>query len=89
MQLKLITNRGVKVYPDGIPETYCTDHWRLRFVSKYCPETNGKVTQLLSISNGNIIELLNNLFDNKIDFIKTENLYTFNGIRAFSLGQGE
>ena len=29
--LKMITNRGVKVYPDGLPETFCTDHWRCRF----------------------------------------------------------
>ena len=28
----MITNRGVKVYPDGMPETFCTDHWRCRFV---------------------------------------------------------
>jgi isocitrate dehydrogenase len=32
LQLKMITNRGVKVYPDGFPETFCTDHWRCRFV---------------------------------------------------------
>ena len=27
LELKMITNRGVKVYPNGMPETYCTDHW--------------------------------------------------------------
>lgn len=27
-ELRLITNRGVKVWPDGFPETFCTDHWR-------------------------------------------------------------
>ncbi|MFM7858928.1 MAG: NADP-dependent isocitrate dehydrogenase, partial [Flammeovirgaceae bacterium] len=32
-ELVLITNRGVKVYPDGMPETFCTDHWRCRFTS--------------------------------------------------------
>ena len=32
--LQMITNRGIKVFPDGFPETYCTDHWRCRFSSK-------------------------------------------------------
>lgn len=31
MQLSMITNRGIKVWPDGFPETFCTDHWRCRF----------------------------------------------------------
>ncbi|MGQ2813138.1 NADP-dependent isocitrate dehydrogenase, partial [Leptospira interrogans] len=34
LMLKIITNRGVKVYPDGQPETFLIDHWRCRFVSK-------------------------------------------------------
>lgn len=25
-KLVVITNRGVKVYPGGMPETFCTDH---------------------------------------------------------------
>jgi len=29
--LSMITNRGIKVWPDGFPETFCTDHWRCRF----------------------------------------------------------
>ena len=47
-KLKMITNRGVKVYPDGFPETFCTDHWRCRFVA-----AEGK-----ALSNKDIIELL-------------------------------
>jgi isocitrate dehydrogenase len=31
MELSLITNRGVKVWPGGFPETFCTDHWRCRY----------------------------------------------------------
>ena len=30
--LQMITNRGVKVWPGGMPETNCTDHWRCRFL---------------------------------------------------------
>ncbi len=32
-RLKMITNRGVKVYPGGMPETFATDHWRCRFMA--------------------------------------------------------
>jgi isocitrate dehydrogenase len=31
LKLTLITNRGVKVWPQGFKETFCTDHWRCRF----------------------------------------------------------
>jgi isocitrate dehydrogenase len=31
IELTMITNRGVKVWPEGFEETFCTDHWRCRF----------------------------------------------------------
>ena len=31
VKLSMITNRGIKVWPDGFKETFCTDHWRCRF----------------------------------------------------------
>ena len=31
LKLELIANRGVKVWPDGSPETFCTDNFRCRF----------------------------------------------------------
>lgn len=31
LKLVIITSRGVKVWPQGIPETALTDHWRCRF----------------------------------------------------------
>src|SRR5207253_76209 len=33
LELTMITNRGAKVWPGGMPETFCTDHWRCRFMS--------------------------------------------------------
>lgn len=77
-QLKMITNRGVKVYPDGLPETFCTDHWRCRFVAAHEP-----------ISYAEALALLNTLHAAGFEVIKTENLYTFDGERGYSLGQGE
>ena len=78
LRLKLITNRGVKVYPDGLPETFWTDHWRCRFVA-----TGDAVTP------AQVVGLQGRLVEAGFDVIKTENLYTFDGGRAYSLAQGE
>lgn len=77
--LTMITNRGIKVWPDGFKETYCTDHWRCRF-----KPTNGKL-----LYQNQIINLLAKALDAKIDVIKTENLYEFDGKAGYSLGQGQ
>ncbi len=78
-KLKMITNRGVKVWPGGMPETFSTDHWRCRFLP----------TQGVPVANRDVIELLTRLDRAGFDVIKTENLYTMDGERAYSLGQGE
>lgn len=78
-ELTMITNRGIKVYPEGFKETFCTDHWRCRFKSK-----NKK-----GVDKSDIIDLLAAAHALKIDVIKTENLYAFDGREAFSLGQGQ
>jgi isocitrate dehydrogenase len=79
LTLSMITNRGIKVWPDGFEETFCTDHWRCRF-----KPVNGKTMQ-----KEQIIELLHKASLQQIDTIKTENLYSFDGTAAFSLGQGQ
>jgi isocitrate dehydrogenase len=75
----MITNRGIKVYPDGFKETFCTDHWRCRF----------KPMEGMRIEKDDIIQLMSSANLNAIDFIKTENLYEFDGVAAYSLGQGQ
>jgi len=42
-----------------------------------------------TITKKDIITLLTKADENSIDAIKTENLYSFNGVQAFSLGQGQ
>jgi isocitrate dehydrogenase len=79
VELSMITNRGIKVYPNGFKETFCTDHWRCRF----------QPVEKEQISKTDIINLLNKAELENIDTIKTENLYSFNGKPAFSLGQGQ
>lgn len=79
LNLTMITNRGIKVYPDGFEETFCTDYWRCRF----------KPSEGVAITKKDIIELLSKAISENIDTIKTENLYSFNGKAAYSLGQGQ
>lgn len=79
VKLKMITNRGVKVWPEGFEETFCTDHWRCRFEVE-----NGHPADKQSIPNA-----LAKALEHGIDVIKTENLYEFDGVRGYSLGQGQ
>ena len=79
LKLTMITNRGIKVWPEGFSQTFCTDHWRCRFKAD-----DGK-----TISKEEIIILLQQCVQNGIDTIKTENLYKFDGKMGFSLGQGQ
>lgn len=80
LKLTMISNRGVKVWPGGHTETFCSDHWRCRFL----PESEGG-----NVSHAQVISLLGRVADEGYDFIKTEGLYTFDGQRGFSLDQGE
>lgn len=79
IKLTMITNRGIKVWPDGFKETFCTDHWRCRF----------KPNETTEMSKINIIGLLHDALNENIDTIKTENLYSFDGKAGYSLGQGQ
>jgi isocitrate dehydrogenase len=88
MKLKMITNRGVKVYPNGHDETFCTDHWRCRFVSSETVTTDEN-PEYAQVSMPQLLQLLDAIYQVGFDIIKTENLYAFDGVRGFSLGQGE
>ncbi len=79
LRLEMITNRGLKVWPGGLPETFCVDHWRCRFES---PDQT-------PITHTEVLELLARISIYGYDFIKTEHLYKFDGEIAFSLGQGQ
>lgn len=79
VELAMITNRGVKVWPQGMPETFCTDHWRCRFQPRPGKQFN-KAMQL---------DLLGRLNMAGIDWVKTEQLYLFDGEPGFSMGQGQ
>ncbi len=73
LKLSAITNRGVKVFPGGLKETFCVDHWRCRFQAEVGTTTHEK-----------LIAQLEKFRTEGYDFIKTENLYTFDGENGFT-----
>ncbi|MFN0148548.1 MAG: NADP-dependent isocitrate dehydrogenase [Dehalococcoidia bacterium] len=79
LALTMVSNRGVKVWPGGIPETFCTDHWRCRFLVQGQEATDHRA----------IVALLDRVAGAGLDFIKTEHLCTFDGEPGYSKGQGE
>ncbi len=78
LALSTISNRGIKVWPDGFPETMRTDHWQCRFLGA------GSTTTHAALAG-----LLDRAAQAGLDFSKTENLYNFDGQRGYSLWQGE
>jgi len=80
LRLSMISNRGVKVWPGGASETFCSDQWRCRFMSQ---------EKGAPISHQQIIDLLDRVAGAGFDFIKIESLCNFDGERGYSLDQGE
>lgn len=75
LNLKLLSNRGAKVWPEGQPETFCIDQFRARFCHKQ------KTT---AITPKDIVSTINALYEKGFDLIKTENLYLFDETPGFS-----
>ena len=80
LKLIMISNRGVKVYPDPLQDTLTCDSWRCRFQSA----TDNPV-----IEPSQMLSLLGRVAGAGIDWIKTEHLYNFGGKAGYSLGQGQ
>jgi isocitrate dehydrogenase len=78
LKLSSIANRGVKVFPGGATETFCSDHWRCRFVS----DGGGR-----AVTHAQIAGLLSRIAGAGLDFIKTENLCDFDGQPGYSHAQ--
>lgn len=77
LSLKILANRGVKVWPDGQPGTFCSDHWCCRFKGAG------------PVSHKAITDKLNAITGAGLDYIKVENLYQFDGADGFTKAQGE
>jgi isocitrate dehydrogenase len=77
LKLTMIDNRGVKVWPDGMPETFCTESFRCRFTG------NHGVTQKQTL------ELLGRVSEQGLEIVKTEALRTYDGQLGYTLAQGQ
>jgi isocitrate dehydrogenase len=76
LQLEMISNRGTNVWPNGAPETFCTDAYRCRFMSKgtTLSEINALVSRVTSLG---------------LDIGMTVNLRSYDGKAGYTLAQGQ
>ena len=79
LALKGVSNRGIRVYPGKQENASCSDLWNARFMA---PE--GKTA-----THQQILDLLSRVHAHKLDFVKYEQLSTYDGVRGFSASQGE
>jgi isocitrate dehydrogenase len=75
LALQMISNRGVRIWPGGHPETFCVDQYRLRFMHQ---------DKDLHTTPEDIIHTIQQVYKTGCDVICTENLYNFDGAPAFS-----
>ncbi len=79
LSLRMITNRGVRIWPEGQPETFCVDQWRLRFMHK---------DKDLHVTREDIHKIFHQVWECGYDITGMENLYNFDGVAAFSSAEG-
>ena len=77
VSLEMIDNRGVKVWPAGRKETFCTDIFRCRF------QAAGQTDM------GKLLDLVRRISDAGIDIAVTETLRNFDGKAGYTLAQGQ
>ena len=78
-KLKMISNRGTKVYPATGAITDCVDHWRCRFILR---DPNGELDDLA------IVALLQRIAEHH-RWMHVEKLQEFDGETGFTMAQGE
>jgi isocitrate dehydrogenase len=79
LALTMMDNRGVKVWPDGMPETFCSDSYRCRYLAQ--GESGVKAQQVAA--------LLQRLAENNVPVAKAEYLRTYEGQAGYTLAQGQ
>ena len=79
LKLKMISNRGTKVYPPTGATTDCVDHWRCRFVAR-----DGAA----DLPDAVLFDLLRRVAA-KHRWMHLEKLQEFDGANGFTMAQGE
>ena len=80
LKLSSIDSRGLLVWPHAAAKGENGDHWRCRFTA---------ANDTAPVTHEQIIHLLQSISKAGLDFIKTENLYSFDGVRGFTVAQGQ
>jgi isocitrate dehydrogenase len=80
LKLKLISNRGVQVWPQTHPETICSDSWRCRFIRE---------DKSQPLSAHVLVPLVQALVQKQFDITQTQSLFLFDGQRGFTVLQDE
>ncbi len=80
LKLIAITNRGLKIWPGNPVHCFVSDQWCCRFQAS--EDFTATSFEDLSIQ-------MKALHEAGLEIVKTENLYTFDGERGFSLAQGQ
>ncbi|MBL4804528.1 MAG: NADP-dependent isocitrate dehydrogenase [Alphaproteobacteria bacterium] len=79
LKLHIISNRGTKVWPEGQPETFCADNWRLRFIADDGQE----------VKTSQVIALMHRMNEADLNFTKSVMLHDFDGKPGYTVAQGE
>jgi isocitrate dehydrogenase len=76
LKLEMIANRGVKVWPDGSPQTFCTDDFRCRFMGT-------------GVTPKQVIALQERVAGLGLEVAMTVNLRNYDGKAGYTLAQGQ
>ncbi len=76
LALEMIANRGMKVWPEGSPETFCTDSFRCRFMGS-------------AVTPKQVVALQDRVIGLGLEIAMTENLRNYDGKAGFTLAQGQ
>lgn len=79
VKLKMISNRGTKVYPPTGAMTDCVDHWRCRFILR---DPTG------DLADSAMFDLLQHIAAQH-RWMHVEKLQEFDGVSGFTMAQGE
>lgn len=79
VKLKMISNRGTKVYPPTGAMTDCVDHWRCRFILR---DPTG------DLADSAMFDLLQRIAAQH-RWMHVEKLQEFDGVSGFTMAQGE
>jgi isocitrate dehydrogenase len=70
LELKMISNRGVKVWPEKHPETICCDNWRCRFIRKDHART---------LTQKEVLTLIQKVVEGHLEIVQTHFLSLYDG----------